>query len=169
MKSCFTGRCTTVIWSSEKNEQKHNFSLKNLSIPLFNKVFSDHNSWGQVHTVSNIFKLEYVTKHTFPVKLPSLPWMSSLVEWVSFGFVLGLGFFLCVCVFLFLELLSLLVIHLCKHYHYQPQHSLWLTLWYMRCSLQRANTNNRNGSDLLQLILYDREKKICRAAARSKK
>jgi len=62
--------------------------------------------------------------------------------------------------FVFLELLSLLVIHLCKHCHYQPQHLLWLTLWCMRCSLQRANTSHHSGSDLLQLALYDREKKI---------
>lgn len=59
--------------------------------------------------------------------------MSFLVKWVPLGcFGLSRVVFMCVCVCGFFDLLSLLVIHLCKHCHYQPQDSLWLTVWYLR-------------------------------------
>lgn len=98
VKTCFTGRCTTIIWSSEKNEQMNKFSLKNLSITLFNKVFSDHDSWGRVHAVSNVFKAEYVTRHTFPVTLLSLSLDVHSGGVSSFWFCFGLSRVLCVCV-----------------------------------------------------------------------
>lgn len=107
----------------------------------------------------------------FPVTLLFLLWIFFLVQFVS-----GLGFGSWSCYFFFcyyyfpFELLSLLVIHLCKHCHYQPQCSQWLTLRYMHCSLQRANTSKCKGSDLSQLILYYGGKKkgyFCRVAAGS--
>lgn len=64
-----------------------------------------------------------------------------------------------VCVCGLFDLVSLLVIHLCEHCHYQPQDSLWLTVWYLCYFLKCAKTSNHNGSYLLQLILYNREKK----------
>lgn len=105
---------------------------------------------------SNIFKLGYGRKHAV---LPSYTPVSSL-DILSGAICFGFGFwqlvllgFFCYYYFPF-ELLSLLVIHLCKHCHYQPQCSQWLTLRYTHCSLQRANTSKCKGSDLSQLILY---------------
>lgn len=69
--------------------------------------------------------------------IPSLDVLSSGLSFFSFCFG---GFF----VFLFLELLSLLVINVCKHCHYQPQYSLSLTLWYMHSSLQCANKHQQS-------------------------
>lgn len=65
---------------------------------------------------------------------------------------------MCVGVGVCFDLLSLLVIHLCEHCHYQPQDSLWLTVWYLHYFLKCAKTSNHNRSYLLQLILCDREK-----------
>lgn len=102
------------------------------------------------HIQIGVYYKVFIPNYTPIFSLDVLP------DGVSFFWYWGLGLvWVFSSVFLFLELLSLLVIHLCKHCRYQPQYSLWLTL-LEGCSLQHTSTSNCN--DLLQLLLYDGEK-----------